>query len=62
MYTNRFIVLYLKDHLHVHIGTFGGQKRALDSLELELQAVVSHHVVKGTKPGCSERATSALNP
>jgi hypothetical protein len=26
------------------LGTYGGQKRALDRLELELQAVVSHHM------------------
>lgn len=32
---------------HVHAGSLGGQKRALNSLELELQAVVSHHVGAG---------------
>ena len=40
---------------HVHVctsrgsGTVEGQKKALDPLELELQASVSHHVGAGTQ-------------
>ena len=41
-------------------GAYGGQKRELDSLRLELQQVVSHHVMLRTEPGFSARATSAL--
>ena len=36
---------------------YGGQKRALDPLELELQTVVGHHVGAET----AERRASALN-
>lgn len=38
-----------------------GQKKALDPLELELKAVVNHHMAAGTEPGTSERVVSALN-
>ena len=34
-------------HVLCECGTSGGQKRALDPLELELQMVVSHHVAAG---------------
>lgn len=37
-----------------------GQKEALNPMELELEAVVRHHVGAGTKPRSSMRATSAL--
>lgn len=44
-------------------GAPGGQKRALDPMELELSVVVRHHVeVLGTASGSSRRADSALNP
>ena len=44
-------------------GVCRGQKRVLDVLELELQAVVSHLVrALGTEPGSSVRAANALNP
>lgn len=33
------------------LGFFRGQKRWLDPLNLELQIVVSYHVVLGIKPG-----------
>jgi hypothetical protein len=36
------------------------QKRASDPLELELQMVVSHHGVLGTKPGSPTRAKELL--
>ena len=38
-----------------------GQERASDTLELELQIVVSHHVNAGPKPGSSESTTNVLN-
>lgn len=45
---------------YVHVGIVGGQKRVLDVLDLEWQAVVSCPVrVFGT--GSSEIAVSALN-
>lgn len=43
-------------------GAHGGQKRVLDSLELELQMVVSCHRVLGTEPRSPGRAMSTLNP
>ena len=39
----------------------GGQKRVLDSQDLELKMVMSHHVVLGTKPESSGRSPSTLN-
>lgn len=33
--------------LHMHVGTLRGQKRVSNSLELEFQAVGSHHVATG---------------
>lgn len=44
-------------------GAFGGQERTLDTLGLESQAGVSHHVgIKlGIKPKSSGGATSALS-
>lgn len=42
-------------------GAFRGQKRQCDSLQLELQVVVSPCVVLGTKHRSSSRAMSALN-
>lgn len=53
-----FLFIYFFFVLHV-AGAYGGQKRALDSLEPELQAVVSHHMVLRTEPGSSTR-TSVL--
>jgi hypothetical protein len=52
-------------HLHVYLhtmsaGTLEGQKTKLDPLELELQTVVSCHVVLGTKPGSSAGTPSAV--
>lgn len=42
---------------------FGGQKRMLNSLELQLQTVVSHSLwVLGIKPRLSGRTASALAP
>ena len=32
---------------HMRVGAGGGQKRALDPLELQLQIVVSYHVGSG---------------
>lgn len=37
------------------------QKRLLDPLELELKAVVNHHMGAGTEPGTSAKVVSALN-
>lgn len=39
----------------------GNQKMASDPLKLDLWAVMSPHVVLGTKPRSSVRATNALN-
>lgn len=42
--------------MHVYLcttrvpGAHGGKKKASDPLEMELQTIVSHHVVLGTKP------------
>jgi len=43
--------------------THGGQKRALDFLELEIEMVVKHHVgeVVGAEPKSSAAAANALN-
>lgn len=41
-------------------GAHGGRKKASDPLEMELQTIVSHHVVLGTKHRSFSR-TSALN-
>lgn len=41
-------------------GNWGKQKSALDSLELELQMVVSCLIGAGMEPGFSERVASAL--
>ena len=38
-----------------------GQKRASDSLKLELQMVVSHHMGAGNQILVSQRAASALH-
>lgn len=44
------------------LGVWGGQKRTLVALELQLERVVSHHAgTGGTEPGSSRRATSALS-
>lgn len=40
---------------------YSGQRRALDPLKLELEVVISHHMVLGIKPKTSEKAASALN-
>jgi uncharacterized membrane protein len=42
-------------------GTLRGQKRMLDTLELQLQTVVSLYLSSRTKPGTCGRAASALN-
>lgn len=47
---------------HIHAGAHRIQKRVLDPLELELQAVVSHVTwVQGTKLRASDRAVTAHN-
>lgn len=42
-------------------GASGGQKRALDLLELELPAVMSHNMALGTKSWSSRKIISAFN-
>jgi hypothetical protein len=42
-------------------GAHGSQRRVSDPLELELQFVVSCHVVLGIKPRSSEKVVSSLN-
>ena len=42
-------------------GICRGHKRALDPVELELQAIMSNCVVLETEPRSSERAASAQN-
>ena len=44
---------------HIYGGACGGQKTALDPLELELRRVLSHPTE--TEPGSSVRAANALN-
>lgn len=46
---------------HLLTGDCGGQKRTLDSLELELQVAMSYHVVLATEPWSSARTVSSLN-
>lgn len=46
-------------HMHV-LGAHGSQKKASNTLELELRLVVSHLVGVGIKLGYSARATNAL--
>lgn len=54
-------VLISSDYIFVN-GTFGGQKRTSDSMDLELQAVLSCRTqVLGTEPGTAGRAASALS-
>lgn len=49
--------------VHVHLGAHGGQKRVSDSLELELQAILSHLTwVLGIKFQSPEKAVDSLNP
>lgn len=49
-------------YLHCDLpGTPGGQKRALDPLELELQVHGSHHMCTETGPGPFTRVASVLN-
>lgn len=49
-------------NVHKSAGTRGDQKRALDSRELELQAVVSNQTwVLGTEAGFSAITANALN-
>lgn len=43
-------------------GIYKGQKRESNSLELELQMGMSHHVDAETKPGPLELIASALTP
>lgn len=48
--------------MYVSAGILRGQKMALDLLELELKAVVSHLIwVLGIEPRSSVRAASTLN-
>ena len=46
---------------HMYAGAHGGQKRALDPLELELQIILSAMWVSEIKPRSSARALIALN-
>lgn len=49
-------------HTHVWEQTLSGQKKALDSLELSLQAIISHLTcVLGTKLGSFARAVYSFN-
>lgn len=54
-------------YLHVCIdtmcmpGAHGGQKKASNPLELELEKVVGHHAGIPTEPGSSVRAVHVLN-
>ena len=48
--------------VHISASDCGGQSRASDLLELELQAVVSHLPgMLGTEPGSSARTVVSLN-
>jgi hypothetical protein len=63
-----YIYIYIYIYTHIHTYTYTTyvpsahrtQKRALDSLELELQTVTSFHIVLGTERG-SARGLEALN-
>lgn len=46
LYANLLFIYGMSLH-HVHVGTCGGQRRALGPLKLELWVVVSRHVVAG---------------
>lgn len=43
-----------------HAGSRGAQERASDTLELELQGAVGHHVVLGMQPRPPGRTATAL--
>lgn len=62
-YLKRFVYVCLHEFIcTIHVGTHTGYRRALDSLDLELQAAVSCFMwVLGTEPSSSVRAASALN-
>ena len=48
--------------MHMYVVVYGGQKKVLESLELELQVIVSHLMwVLGTKFQSSGRGVSTLN-
>lgn len=54
-------VLICSDYIFVS-GAFGGQKRTSDSMDLELQAVLSCRTqVLGTEPGTTGRPEGALS-
>lgn len=66
--TYYFIVCVLVFYMHLCLyitdrvsGTHGGQKRALDIPELELQTLVSQYVGAENGTWSSSRAASALN-
>ena len=52
------VPVHVRVYVHISTEALQGQKRALGPLEL--QVVVSCHVVLGTEPGSSGRAASAL--
>ena len=57
-----FYFLFMSLYMHMYPGACGGQKRALDPLELESQAIVTQLLcVLGTKLRLSTRAARALN-
>lgn len=57
------VCLRVCEYMHVHKGTQGDQKKALDLLALVLQAVVSPALwVLGTELGSSKRVASKLSP
>ena len=59
--------VYVSECLHAYMyntcvpGVCGGQKKALDFLELELQMVVSCHVAEGTEPLFQNRSSAKSN-
>lgn len=46
---------------HVHVGTQIGQKRAADTLGLELQTVINHHAGAGNGHGLTVLLTADLS-
>lgn len=46
---------------HMHVDAYRDQKRASETLELQLQAIVSTIYVLESELGSSARATSTLN-
>lgn len=65
MFTPACKALILLGHTDVNqmsAWSHGGQRRALDPLELELQPVAGHHVGAGNEPVSSGGAASPLVP